>query len=227
MDYQMPMMDGLAATKAIRALRSEKRLVAIIALTASAMTGDRDQCLTAGMDDYIDKPLDRVRLAGLLDHWAARLTVRGPTAPTVPSVTAAPISQKLSKSPPPIDPLLPLPLIDRATFDRLAADHGAAAARQQAERFTDSLFGQLAELQSAIQAQDFGRVAAVAQALDREASDLGFARLAQSLADLDQRAQGRTAVADMVAVASQLARRTVEVARLLLDVETHPDLGLL
>jgi CheY-like chemotaxis protein/anti-sigma regulatory factor (Ser/Thr protein kinase) len=86
MDYQMPVMDGITATKAIRALPGPHGRVAIIALTASAMTGDREQCLAAGMDDYLDKPLDRARLVGMLDRWAARLSfiAASPSAPAGP-----------------------------------------------------------------------------------------------------------------------------------------------
>ncbi|HMA50520.1 MAG TPA: ATP-binding protein [Magnetospirillaceae bacterium] len=85
MDYQMPVMDGMAATKAIRALSGPKSQVTIIALTASAMIGDREQCLAAGMNDYLDKPIDRARLADLLDRWAAKLgDMPAPVAPPAP-----------------------------------------------------------------------------------------------------------------------------------------------
>jgi HPt (histidine-containing phosphotransfer) domain-containing protein len=108
-------------------------------------------------------------------------------------------------------------LIDRAAFDRLKAEHGPLAAKQRAERFTESLFDQLADLKAAIEAEEFHRVASLAEALDRAAGDLGFARLAHCLADLDRRAQTRTATLEMVAAAQQLARRTSEIAKLLLD----------
>ncbi|MDY6836714.1 MAG: response regulator [Thermodesulfobacteriota bacterium] len=63
MDVQMPEMDGLEATKTIRARESEQGTrIPIIALTAHAMKGDRDQCLTVGMDDYVSKPIKQEAL---------------------------------------------------------------------------------------------------------------------------------------------------------------------
>jgi two-component system sensor histidine kinase/response regulator len=72
MDVQMPEMDGLEATKAIR--RAElggKRHIPIIAMTAHAMTGDRDRCLAAGMDGYISKPIRADDLLNLVESTRA------------------------------------------------------------------------------------------------------------------------------------------------------------
>jgi CheY-like chemotaxis protein len=74
MDVQMPQMDGLAATRAIRTLPGNVARVPVIAMTANAMPEDRQACLLAGMDDYITKPIDAHRLERLLARTAAKAT---------------------------------------------------------------------------------------------------------------------------------------------------------
>jgi len=69
MDLQMPRVDGLTATRMIRALPGSRSRVPIIAMTANAMESDRLQCLEAGMDDYLPKPIDRRRLKAILERW--------------------------------------------------------------------------------------------------------------------------------------------------------------
>ncbi|HWK03975.1 MAG TPA: two-component regulator propeller domain-containing protein [Puia sp.] len=71
MDVQMPEMDGLEATRVIR--RSLSRQPVIVALTANAMQGDREECLKAGMDDYISKPVRLQELMGLLEKWSKKV----------------------------------------------------------------------------------------------------------------------------------------------------------
>ena len=77
MDVQMPVLDGLAATRAIRALPGPAGRVPIIALTANAMSGDREQCIAAGMDRLLSKPVE----AAALHRALARVAGRAPERP--------------------------------------------------------------------------------------------------------------------------------------------------
>jgi signal transduction histidine kinase/DNA-binding response OmpR family regulator len=71
MDVQMPEMDGLEATRLIRTCLEIQPV--IIAVTANAMQGDRDECMQAGMDDYISKPIELKELLDRLEKWALAL----------------------------------------------------------------------------------------------------------------------------------------------------------
>jgi two-component system, sensor histidine kinase and response regulator len=72
MDVQMPGVDGLEATRRIRALPIAHAGVPVIAITANAMQGDDQRCFAAGMNDYITKPIDRARLLGKVGEWGYR-----------------------------------------------------------------------------------------------------------------------------------------------------------
>ncbi len=97
MDIQMPELDGVGATRQIRAMEGVKASIPIVAMTAHAMAGAREEYLAAGMDDYVAKPIEREKLFGVLAKFSA---AREPAAREAP----APLP----------------PLLDRAKIDELA-----------------------------------------------------------------------------------------------------------
>ncbi len=94
MDWHMPEMDGLDATRALRALelREERKRLPVIAMTASAMSGDRERCLAAGMDDYLAKPVSIDELGAMLSRWLPAHTTQA-SAPSLLSPLSVPSSQ--------------------------------------------------------------------------------------------------------------------------------------
>lgn len=74
MDVQMPLMDGLEASRMIRLCLSAQPV--IIAMTANTLQGDREECMRAGMDDYISKPINLEELVNLLEKWALHINAK-------------------------------------------------------------------------------------------------------------------------------------------------------
>ncbi|MBW8271479.1 ATP-binding protein [Caldovatus aquaticus] len=127
MDVQMPDMDGLEATRRIRALPGPRARVPIIALTASALPDQIEACRRAGMDGHLAKPIERHALVGalgLLARPARPVAARGEAAG---AQAGAPSPPAAAGREPPADPgEPPPPLLDERALVSLAADLGPA-----------------------------------------------------------------------------------------------------
>ena len=154
MDVQMPEMDGLEATRAIRNPQSAvlNHHVPIIAMTAHAMQGDREICLNAGMDDYVPKPVLPVALASALGEWLPKGTDAGglcrPTASRGPAI------------------------FDRAgMMDRLMNDEDVV--RAVADCFLEDTPRQIAELKECLETGNAAGVERQAHAIKGASANVG------------------------------------------------------
>jgi two-component system sensor histidine kinase/response regulator len=171
MDVQMPVLDGLAATRAIRALAGGKAAVPIIAITANAMAGDRETCLRAGMDDYISKPFDPPLLLATVGRW---LEGTGRSA-SVAEPHAAQADEDDN------------PDLDSAHLDGLATSVGDAAFVRLLRDYLAGERERIAQIEMLTTPVDLDRLARAAHDLTSVAGNFGARRL-QRLAQRLERA---------------------------------------
>ena len=164
MDIQMPKMDGVAATRAIRALPGPIGRVPIVALTANAMAGHREEYLSAGMNDYIAKPLKPDDLSRVLQRLQEGATVVPMTAPAAARLEG------------------PAPVVDLARIAELAAIIPSDSLSVMLEAFFASGAARLAEMAAAAEQQDL-------EALRRAAHDLAGLAANYGLAETEKLAR--------------------------------------
>ena len=174
MDWQMPGMDGFDTTAEIRAgglLRptqprgaTDPVRLPVIGLTASALKGDRELCIGAGMDDYLAKPYRRDALRSILERWVLDYDSRQPAAARTPET------------------------FDRSTLERSTRSQRAAGPRMAAgvidEDFRDAP-ALIQALESACQSADTAAVAQAARTLAMRSEFVGAQRLAAMCAELE------------------------------------------
>ncbi len=171
MDCQMPVMDGIEATRAIRASMSGAEEVPIVALTANDIETAKDACLAAGMDDLLSKPFTLEDLTSLLDRW--RNNPRARPLLSVPASIAPPVSCYLN--PQPIETLKALdPNGDRNLVHRTI---------EKFLRYSDELVAQLRE---ATDLGDSAEVSRIAHSLKSSSANLGAADLARQCAEIEK-----------------------------------------
>ena len=209
MDMQMPVMDGYETTRAIR--QGEMRTaagepspsrVAIVAMTAHAMKGDREKCLRAGADDYLPKPLKKEELLALVEKWLAP-----PGSP--------------ERQPAPVVPLRPVddgsPPMD---FARAVTefDDDAAFLMDVLAGFIDNVQGQIAIMHKALIDGDADRLAAESHAIKGGAANLTAASLAETALVLETVGQS----GDLADAPQALEQVAAEFERLVSYADTLP-----
>jgi two-component system sensor histidine kinase/response regulator len=189
MDCQMPVMDGFAATAAIRRDEREagrERVLPVIAITANALQGDRESCLAAGMDDYLSKPFTQQQLAAVIGRWMAL-----PLASSVHHDIE-----------PPQLPLETVDVIERDAVNRGALEKIRALSRERGDALVQKVIHayvgdtpqQLHTLRAAIDGQDTGGVRRIAHTLKSASANVGAESLAALCKTLEHLGRTETLV---------------------------------
>jgi signal transduction histidine kinase/DNA-binding response OmpR family regulator/HPt (histidine-containing phosphotransfer) domain-containing protein len=181
MDVQMPILDGVQATKRIRALPPPKNAVPIIALTAHAMAGAKEEYLAAAMDDYLSKPLNDVALFALLNDVAAGLV--GRAARSRPKTSAAeqpPASSAVVASPGSAD----RPAIDTARIEMIAGVMASDKLREFLEVFLADAAARIDQIRALVDAGELHEIGREAHTLMGTAGNLGASEVSRLSAEL-------------------------------------------
>jgi len=164
MDVQMPVMDGFQATEAIRTKeRDTRQHIRIIAMTAHALKGDRERCLTAGMDAYIAKPVQENELLAMVECW---------------NNTESELSNMNNAQLPPAEPVLDW----QEALNRVRGRHQLLC--KMMTLFQEQSAKLLLDMQDAIKRQDAETLKISAHTLKSSANSIGafgFGKIAQQL----------------------------------------------
>ncbi len=192
MDLQMPGMDGFTAAAELRRAESGGRRAPIIAMTASAVTGERDRCLAAGMDGFLSKPVNGDELAALLREQVRHAAPTGPeqteTAPSsgTPALDPARLEELLAMGP------RAVPVVERAMSNFVtglpeAVDEiGGAVAKADSpllRQLAHRLKGSALNLGASLVAQVAAELEALGDAGQAQAAGPTLARLEAAVSD--------------------------------------------
>ncbi len=186
MDCQMPRMDGYEATGEIRQKEIENKRnmrIPIIALTANALSGDREKCLASGMDDYISKPFGQDRIAEILKRWIPNNLQSSPqeTQRQVHSSATALIHKQEESFG-----------VDQKVLDNIRAlqtEGTEDILTLIIKLFIEDTPNQLEKLQQALYEKDADTVCSIAHTLKSSSANLGALKLSVLFKDLEERAR--------------------------------------
>jgi CheY-like chemotaxis protein len=190
MDCQMPKLDGYEATAAIRAgaAGAGAAKVRIVAMTANAMTGDRERCLAAGMDDYLSKPMRPDALDAVLERSLGARPAAGAPAPAPAAVEA---------------------LVDEARVRGFREDYPEIADRLL-DLFAEATPPILADLRDAVAGGDAERVRRAAHKLKGSCQNIGATFMATLCVELETDASaGRLDALDAAFAPTESALRAL------------------
>ncbi|WP_373095554.1 ATP-binding protein [Zhongshania sp.] len=188
MDCQMPIMDGYVASRRIRngGAGNTYRQIPIIALTANAMSGDKEKCLDAGMNDYLSKPIEPADLRKKLVQWLT--DANNETTNAKPAETSLPLRTQNTIS----DTVISADSNSEEVWVEAKALESAMGRkdtlRKLLEMFSAQLDTQLANFAQAVQYDDIGQIADIAHAVKGSAAQLHGRRLQQSAGELERAA---------------------------------------
>jgi PAS domain S-box-containing protein len=184
MDVSMPDMNGMEATRRIRRLGGWAADVPIVAMTAHAVKGYRDECLAAGMNDYATKPIGKKDLRALVARWSA-----GRAGP-------------IDLAPPPVEPHASV-LVDASVIRQVAADAGIEDVAGLAGMFITELAQRHAAIAQAVVGQDMNSLGLESHSLKSAAATFGALPL-QTLATAMDKACKQHDMPAALAAAGQL-----------------------
>jgi len=206
MDCQMPEMDGYEATMAMRTReRQTGGHVPIIAMTANAMQGDREQCLAVGMDDYVGKPVQASDLLTMLRKWV-------PSPVDTPAPVGSAVSPPVALPGHTLEPEKLPPALDAAAFAALkdlGGEADDAFLLDIVAQFIQDATAHLATLRMAIDTNDPTALERAAHTLKSSSAHIGAVGMAAVCRDLQ--ALGRRG--STMGAAAQVERLTDEFAR--------------
>jgi len=182
MDCQMPVMDGYTATKAQR-LREERMGSArlpIIALTANALSDDRQKCIDSGMDDFVSKPFTRKQIVEVLSAWKAKIAPATVTESVSPQDPALSVPETLEDQL--ADQTTGPEVLDEAAIEQIIAidpENGETLLSGIIDTFCTTA-GDLVDLMvEAANADDLDAVARAAHSLKSSSASVGAMRLSE------------------------------------------------
>jgi len=206
MDVQMPEMDGMEATKAIRERQKDaaahpnyKNRIVIIAMTANAMQGDREKCLAVGMDDYLAKPVRPADVKHMLERWAGVIykdTGHAAPAAAVVSAPAAVVDETI---------------VDMARLLDLT-DGTPESLKELITLYLTQTGGQVTQLTAAVHANNTKDVRRIAHSCAGASATCGIVKIVPILRELERQGdEGQLVNADKLAkhVEEEFARAKV------------------